>query len=171
MLTTYLKYVSLILFIFISECTYADSLTVSPIGLTFHGKENSELAPYAPRKLDKNAAWTWHPELNVTYKQKYFQYTAFFMKDTINEPAGGLLFGPKYDLSRYFSLGIAGGPYFRPARYTPVPDFRIGGVQCMLMGGLTFSVAVPITSKLSIETNLLINGFINHGVGGLRLEF
>lgn len=155
----------------LSAACNADSLTISPIGLSFHGKSNSELAPYAPRKLDKKADWTWHPEINLIYKQKYMQYSLFYMKDTVNQHAGGFQIGPKFDFLKFFSLGISLGLLIRSDRYYGSINWSVNNVQFIPMGGLTASIKVPIYHRYSFETNLLANGFINHAVAGIRIDW
>lgn len=157
--------------VFLPTKINADSLTVSPIGLSYHGKNNSELAPYAPRKLDSKAAFTWHPEFNLSYKTKYMQYTAFWMRDTVNQDAGGLLLGPKVDFLKYISVGMLVGTFIRPDRYYSFVHANMFGLQVIPMAGATFSFRIPVHKNISIETNVMGNYVINHAVSGLRFDF
>jgi len=173
MFDNYLKYAILIISLWIIpfETTQADSISLSPLGLTFHGKSQSELAPLAPRKLDKNADWTWHPEVNLTYKSKHMQYSVFFMKDTINDPSGGFFLGPKIDFLSVFSVGVVGGTLVRPERHFPLFSIKKAGIQVIPMGGATFSIKIPLDKRVFLENNYLLNGYVNHGTIGLGVNF
>lgn len=93
------------------------------------------------------------------------------MMDTVNEPAGGLLLGPKFDFAKYFSLGVSLGTFIRPDKYYSSISLKVKGVQIIPMGGVTASFHIPIYRNISLETNMLFNGIINHGVSGIRFDF
>lgn len=149
----------------------ADSLTISPIGLSHHGKSNEELSSISPRKLDRLATWTWHPEFNLIYKTKYTQSSVFYMQDTIDRPIAGATFGLKYPIFNYFDVGGVLGAMGRQPRATGFPDVLMGNVQILPVFGATFSARLPITKHISIETNLLLNGVLDHGIAGLRFDW
>lgn len=165
----------------------SNSLTISPVGLTLHGiKPGPEAASLMKNKVTSNGQVALHPEFNIMLKTDKWQYSAFFLKDCFDNPAGGLVLGPKMDLGKYVTIGAIGGLYIRQNPVTSSTTYKgrtdvkiqdiplaksIGHTQIAPMAAATISFEVPITDKLSIETNAAINVFINHVTTGLKVRF
>lgn len=168
-----------------------NSLTVSPVGLTYHFEdayEGYDEFKFSPNALDKSQQITWHPELNLIYKTKYMQYNLFYMRDSFFKHSMGGLLGPKYDIFEYASIGIVGGLIAKqrpPTRCANEP----GGEVCVTVGdpqvkkistedfhiipiaALTFSIKIPISKNISIETNSAVTPVFIHNVLGVRFDF
>jgi len=168
-----------------------NSLTVSPVGLTYHFRDDYkgyEEFKFSPNTLDSSQQTTWHPELNLIYKSKYMQYNLFYMRDSYFKHSMGGLLGPKYDIFPFFSVGLVGGliakqrPPTRCVQYTTnttcvtVGDPQVKKIatedfHIIPIGAITFSLKVPISKTISIETNSAITPVFIHNVLGLRFDF
>lgn len=178
-----------------------DSLTVSPIGFSFHvkpmGKDSRAQMPNRVGPEDNDHPTTFHPGLFLTYKSTYMQYSAWYFKDSFGQKAGGLVLGPKYDIiDKYFSIGVVVGGFAREKRPNPChlvdpcslvcspaacaesgssKDFplikQVGNIELIPLAALTTSFAIPITKNISVETNVLLNPIVIHSNTGLRIDF
>lgn len=173
-------FIILLVFIVFIKPLFADSLTISPFSFTLHSFHD----PVIEKNFKNNpfhGATTLHYGINIIYKQEYMQYGAWYFSDSFDNPAGGLILGPKYDFNKYFSLGVAGGIYVRQTPCfeggsencaDPLPlSARTGGIDIAPLIGLTPSITVPINHKFGIETNCLVNGLINNCQMGLKFSF
>lgn len=167
--------------------TLADSLTISPIGFTAHFDDSLkgfEQYKFTPRGFDPSGKYTWHPTINLIYKTKYMQYGAFYLRDTYDQNSFGFTIGPKYDLNKYFSLGVLSGLYFRHDGPTNCVNnkcislthgqftlTKIGSYGLVPLIGLTGSFTVPINDKIGIEINNALTPKLLHTVIGLKFSF
>jgi len=110
------------------------------------------------------------------------QYSAWFFKDSFDNPAGGLVLGPKFDFFKIFSLGMVGGLYFRKRPCTDLfgdrrcfnklpLSYKTKDKELASMVGITTSFELPITDTMGLETNCLINGIVNNCQLGLKFSF
>jgi hypothetical protein len=167
---------------------YADSLTVSPYALTVHG---GSITRHARRemvnKLTNSGRVAENRGVALHYKTENMQYAAAYVKDCLDNHAGYVLVGPKWDFFTYFSVGGVAGLYIRenpdanlkntPAgqvnkKLSNIPlTMKIKGVDIIPSAGLTVSATIPITDKVGLETNVSSNFFINHFTFGLKFGF
>lgn len=165
-----------------------DSVTISGFGLTMHGLQpDPGAARLMDNKITSDGRFAYHPEIGVLVKSGNWQYGATYLQDCFNHPAGMIGGGPKIDFLNYFSVGALFGLYIREEPmtygyairektyvYTPekMPLSRtVKGIDIGLLPGATLSARVPITKKVDFETNVLINGFLNHASFGIRVNY
>lgn len=177
-----MKLLQLILILFAS-ISNADSLTVSPVGLTLHGTEvSNNLTKDMPRKLDKSGVFIWHPEVSLIYKSKSMQYNALYLRDCVDNPAFMVGLGPYWKINKKASYGFIGGVYGRKeykkvvvkkteteiatTTYTLPPmgplSYKNKGWEYVPMAMGTLSYKIPISKKNSFEFNLGSNIVITH---------
>lgn len=153
----------------------SDSLTISPVGFTFHGVAPNEAAQkHMPYKLSSDGRWTFHPSIGIHYKNGHFQTAAWYFKDSFGNSAGGLLAGYNLPISKYFNIGILGGPYIRKSESNinkfPI-SYKTDKLEIVPLVLLNASVAIPITKKIYLETGVSGNYAVNFFTTGVRLDF
>lgn len=148
------------------------ALTINGPGLTNHGK----LAPdsYHLMKHRIGASSVIHPvEFGLGVKTDHFQSDVTYLKDCFGHSAGIAVAGTKVDFFSYFAFGGVVGIYARESMSSG--DFplvqKVGSVDIIPIGGATFSIKVPVSKTISVETNTLSNFYITHTNLGLRLDF
>lgn len=151
----------------------ADSLTLSPIGFTYH-LYPTEYGIFMPNRINGNGKHpiTIHPEFALSYKSKYMQYNAFWMKDSMANDSFGFLVGPKYDLiDDIWSVGFVVGPYIRDKEsyHNPFIITDIGNFNVIPFYGITTTFSLP--QKISPELSFVINHVVIHSTLGVKFAF
>ena len=167
-------YVIIWIGLLIGGFAYADSLTVSPISATYHGKADE----FAKLKFNNNfleKSTTVHFGLGLTYKTTHMQYTGWYFKDSFNNHAGGFGLGPKIDFWEYFNVGWIVGAYIRelpPAGIDSYPvSSTIGGVELSPIALVTTGVEVPATEIIDITLDVKTNVILTNTSIGIKFNF
>jgi hypothetical protein len=156
--------------ILLSQLLVGATLTLSPISATYHFEHLGEKTPYHIVNNDL----TYHAQLSALYTTEHMQYAAFFMKDTFDHPAGGLVLGPKVDIwKNYISIGAVTGLYFRqsfPVNKFPM-SYKIGKIEAVPLVMGTFNIAIPISKRLDLNIATEVAPILVHTDLGLRIHF
>jgi hypothetical protein len=150
------------------------SVTLTGIGITAHGIKPGEWAAHEMKnKITADGRVAYNPQAGLIVKTEHWQYTGTYLRDCFNADAALVGAGPKVNLGNYFSIGSIFGFYGRDGREgNKLPlTFRVKGFEVTPFAAGTFSVEIPITKHISVESNTAINFFINHSNVGLKLKF
>lgn len=146
------------------------TLTVSPVSTTHHFQD--EMLPTA-RPVFGNNPTTWHPGAHFLATSKHLQASAFFMRDTYDYNAYGLVAGPKLDLfNGNFSLGAVAGIYVRKQQFQKFPlAYKKFGHEFVPLAAMTASVNIPISDRMDFSINSAWNPLLINTTLGIRFKF
>jgi len=155
----------------------AESLTLSPVSFTLHGKhgpiarENFINTPF-------DDSTTIHPGFSLLYKNNdsNYQGSAWYFLDSFGNKAGGVVAGPQWSfLGEVVGVGVIGGVYVREDVPVGIQGFpmsvNVGDIEIAPLAAVTLSGAVPVSDQVAVEVNCAVNYIVNNCQVGLRFEF
>lgn len=169
-----MKYI-LTLVLILSLNTYADSLNIGLLGLTFHGMSSDiDYAPQMKRKIDKNGIFAHHIEFNLTYINKdNFIFNSTILKDCFDNDAYYLGIGKQWEVSENLYAHFTIGMYVRKTFAKDI-DLTIGSSD----GKMDYIPApwiglkrnFEINESWSFSTQVNTNVFLTHGTFGFEFK-
>lgn len=168
-----MKTMILILMMLGSLQTKAGEIRVGFLGLTMHGEApKADVRPIMPRKLDNQAIFVWHPELNINYiTDENTIYNATYVKDCTDNDAYYLGMGKQYNIEKGLRFGYIIGVYKRlqPYAFTNYDTGKITYTftnQYLPMPQVFIEKVYKINEKFGISFQASSSIFLSHATIG-----
>lgn len=133
------------------------------------------MADQMPRKIMSNGVAVWHPEFNLSYKDKGWLYNVTLLSDCFANPAVFFGMGPSWDLfNDWLTVSLPVGMYIRksPKDGLKYPEWiRHGGTDTIPIAWVSLQSDFSIVGKLKWSVQVASNYILTHGFIGLTWKF
>lgn len=161
-----------------SHQSFADSLTLTPVGVVFHGYSvPPSAAKLMPNKIDDEGRFVQLPQINLMYEQDDTLFNAAIINDCFGNTAYWAGIGIQYPFDGEIPAGVRMmiGMYGRK----DVKGIQEGMPRAFQSGGMDYAVLpwmgyyhnFPINEYTAIQWTLDTNGGLTHTGLGLKYEF